>query len=243
MSKPKPKARPAAPKKPAPKASKPVAKAAPKSPSKAAASKAAAPKATAKPAAKPAPAPAPKAPPAKPGKPDPTASILESAQNIWLAGLGAFGKAQVEGGKLYQGLVKEGSALEQKTRKIAGAAADEVRGAVANSVTQVRERTQDTWSRLEQMFDARLTAALSKLGVPSRKDIEELTKRLDDISKDVRKQSIGMGVKTGFSNVMTTQVRRARDELGDLARELEEAQLAAKQAEKKPDSKKNASRK
>lgn len=242
MSKPKPKARPAAPKKPAPKASKPVAKAAPKSSSKAAAPKPA-PKAAAKPAAKPVPAPAPKAPPAKPGKPDPTASILESAQNIWLAGLGAFGKAQVEGGKLYQGLVKEGSALEQKTRKIAGAAVNDVRGAVANSVTQVRERTQDTWSRLEQMFDARLAAALSKLGVPSRKDIEELTKRLDDISKDVRKQSIGMGVKTGFSNVMTTQVRRARDELGDLARELEEAQLAAKQAEKKPDAKKNASRK
>jgi poly(hydroxyalkanoate) granule-associated protein len=168
---------------------------------------------------------------------------MESAQNIWLAGLGAFGKAQVEGGKLFQGLVKEGSALEQKTRKIAGAAANDVRGAVANSVTQVRERTQETWDRLEQMFDARLTAALSKLGVPTRKDIEELAKRVEDLSKDVRKQSIGMGVKTGFSNVMTTQVRRARDDLSDLARELEEAQLAAKQAESKQDGKKNASRK
>jgi len=246
MSKPKPKARPAAAKKPAPKASKPVAKAAPKSASKAATPKPVAkpaPKAAAKPAAKPAPAAAPKAPPAKPGKPDPTASIMESAQNIWLAGLGAFGKAQVEGGKLFQGLVKEGSALEQKTRKIAGAAANDVRGAVASSVTQVREKTQDTWQRLEQMFDARLTTALSKLGVPSRKDIEELTKRLDEMSKDMRKHSIGMGVKTGFSNVMTTQVRRARDDLSDLARELEEAQLAAKQADKKQDGKKNASRK
>jgi len=237
MSKPKAKPRPAAPKKPAPKpvpkASKPVPKAAPKP----------APKAAAKPASKPAPAPAPKAPPPKPGKADPTASIMESAQNIWLAGLGAFGKAQVEGGKLFQGLVKEGSALEQKTRKIAGAAANEVRGAVADSVTQVREKTQDTWQRLEQMFDARLTAALSKLGVPSRKDIEELTKRLDEMSKDMRKHSIGMGVKTGFSNVMTTQVRRARDDLSDLARELEEAQLAAKQSDKKSEGKKNASRK
>jgi poly(hydroxyalkanoate) granule-associated protein len=237
MSKPKPKTRPAAAKKPAPKASKPVAKAPPKAAVKPAA------KAAAKPASRPAPAPAAKAPPAKPGKPDPTASIMESAQNIWLAGLGAFGKAQVEGGKLFQGLVKEGSALEQKTRKIAGAAANDVRGAVSNSVTQVREKTQDTWQRLEQMFDARLTTALSKLGVPSRKEIEELTKRLDEMSKDMRKHSIGLGVKTGFSNVMTTQVRRARDELGDLARELEEAQLAAKQADKKQDGKKSASRK
>ena len=93
------------------------------------------------------------------------------------------------------------------------------------------------------MFDARLTAALSKLGVPSRKEIEELTKRLDDMSKDMRKHSIGIGVKTGFGNVMTTQVRRARDDLSDLARELEDAQLAAKQADKKHDGKKNAPRK
>jgi len=242
MSKPKPKPRAAAPKKPAPKpapkASKPVAKAAPKP----------TPKAAAKPASKPAPAPAAKAAPAKPapakaGKIDPAASIIESAQNIWLAGLGALGKAHVEGGKLFQGLVKEGNALEQKTRKIAGAATNEVRGAVANSVTQVRERTQETWGRLEQMFDARLTAALSKIGVPSRKDIEELTTRIDDLSKDMRKHSIGMGVKTGFGNVMTTQVRRARDDLSDLARELEEAQLAAKQADKKEPAKKTTPRK
>jgi poly(hydroxyalkanoate) granule-associated protein len=245
MSKPKPKARPVAAKKPAPKASKPAPKAAQKPAPKAAAkpalkpavkpsvkpAPAAATKSSAKPAAKPAPAAAPAA--KSSGKPDPTASILESAQNIWLAGLGAFGKAQVEGGKLYQGLVKEGSALEQKTRKIAGSAVDEVRGAVANSVTQVRERTQDTWARLEQMFDARLTAALSKIGVPSRKDLDELTKRIEELSKDMRKHSIGVGVKTGFGNVMTTQTRRARDDLSDLARELEEAQLAAKQAEKK----------
>jgi poly(hydroxyalkanoate) granule-associated protein len=244
MSKPKPKARPVAAKKPAPKASKPVAKAAhkplpkpsakpaPKPAAKAAPAAAAKPtpaKSAAKPAAKPAPTP-----PAKPaGKPDPTQSIMESAQNIWLAGLGAFGKAHVEGGKLFQGLVKEGSALEQKTRRIAGSAATEVRGAVTNSVTQVRERTQETWDRLEQMFDSRLTAALAKVGVPSRKDFDELTKRLDDLSKDMRKHSIGMGVKTGFGNVMTTQTRRPRDDLNDLARELEEAQLAAKQTAKK----------
>lgn len=243
MSKPKPKARPVAAKKPAPKASKPVAKAAqkpvpkpaPKPVPKPAAKATPVPpaKSSAKPAAKAAPVPPAKAAGKPAGKPDPTASIMESAQNIWLAGLGAFGKAHVEGGKLFQGLVKEGSALEQKTRRIAASAATDVRGAVANSVTQVRERTQDTWERLEQMFDSRLTAALAKVGVPSRKDFDELTKRLDELSKDMRKHSIGMGVKTGFGNVMTTQTRRPRDDLNDLARELEEAQLAAKQTQKK----------
>jgi poly(hydroxyalkanoate) granule-associated protein len=171
-------------------------------------------------------------------KADPGNSIMESAQHIWLAGLGAFGKAQQEGGKLFQSLVKEGSELEQKTRKIATGAASDVRGAVTASAAQVRDRTQESWDRLEQVFENRVSTALSKLNIPGRKEFDELTKRIEELSKEARKSTIGMGVKTGFGNVMTTSVRRARDDLNDLARELEEAQLAAKQAEKKGPAKK-----
>src|SRR3954471_15641425 len=66
----------------------------------------------------------------------PNKSIMESAQHIWLAGLGAFAKAQEEGGKLFEVLVKEGSTLEQRTRKIATGTVGEVRGAVESGVTQ-----------------------------------------------------------------------------------------------------------
>jgi poly(hydroxyalkanoate) granule-associated protein len=163
---------------------------------------------------------------------------MESAQHIWLAGLGAFGQAQQEGGKLFQTLVKEGSALESKTRKIAAGAAGEMRGALADSVTQAHERTQDAWDRLEQVFETHVSTALAKLNIPGRKEFDDLAKRIEELSKEARKSTIGMGVKTGFGNVMTTGVRRARDDLNDLARELEEAQLAAKQAEKKSPAKK-----
>src|SRR5262249_21982365 len=57
-------------------------------------------------------------------------SIMESAQHIWLAGLGAFAKAQGEGGKMFQSLIREGSDLEQKTRKIATGTVDDMRDAV-----------------------------------------------------------------------------------------------------------------
>ena len=33
-------------------------------------------------------------------------SLSESAQQIWLAGVGAFSRAQAEGTKLFEGLVK-----------------------------------------------------------------------------------------------------------------------------------------
>jgi len=158
-------------------------------------------------------------------------SIMESAQHIWLAGLGAFAKAQEQGGHLFENLLKEGSSLEQKTRKLATGKVDDVRDAVETGVTQVRERTQETWDRLEQVFETRVSRALSKLGVPGRKDLDELLKRVDELNREVRRLNGGSAKSLG--QVMTSTVRRARDDLSDLARELEEAQLAAKQSVKR----------
>ena len=61
-------------------------------------------------------------------------TLSESAQQIWLAGVGAFSRAQAEGGKLFEALVKEGMTLEQTARKIAGGRADVVREAVESRV-------------------------------------------------------------------------------------------------------------
>jgi poly(hydroxyalkanoate) granule-associated protein len=158
-------------------------------------------------------------------------SIMESAQQIWLAGLGAFAKAQEQGGHLFETLLKEGSSLEQKTRKLATGKVDDVRDAVESGVTQVRERTQETWDRLEQVFENRVSRALAKLGVPGRKDLDELLKRVDELNREVRR--LNGGTTRSLGQVMTNTVRRARDDLSDLARELEEAQLAAKQQVKR----------
>lgn len=59
----------------------------------------------------------------------------ESAQQVWLAGVGAFERAQAEGTKLFETLVKEGLSLEQITRKTAGGKAQAMRDAVAAAVT------------------------------------------------------------------------------------------------------------
>jgi poly(hydroxyalkanoate) granule-associated protein len=191
------------------------------------------PKLKAKPAAKPAAKAKPKL--SKSAKAGPAAvsskSIMESAQQIWLAGLGAFAKAQEQGGHLFETLLKEGSTLEHKTRKLATGKVDDVRDAVESGVSQVRERTQETWDRLEQVFENRVSRALGKLGVPARKDLDELLKRVDELNREVRR--LNGGNTKSLGQVMTSTVRRARDDLSDLARELEEAQLAAKQTVKR----------
>lgn len=111
----------------------------------------------------------------------------ESAQQVWLAGVGAFGRAQAEGSKLFESLVKEGLSLEQVTRKVAGGKVDAVRDAVESKVGQARERASDTWDRLEKVFEDRVQRALRRLEVPSREDLTALLDRVDALNAELRK--------------------------------------------------------
>lgn len=112
----------------------------------------------------------------------------ESAQQVWLAGVGAFGRAQAEGNKLFEALVKEGMGLEQTARRFAGGRAEVVRDAVENRVGQARDRATDTWDRLEKVFEDRVQRALVKLGVPGRDDLSDLSRRVESLTAELRKQ-------------------------------------------------------
>ncbi|MCY7355182.1 MAG: phasin family protein [Lysobacter sp.] len=114
-------------------------------------------------------------------------TLSESASQIWLAGMGAFGRAQAEGNKLFEVLVKEGTSLEQSARKLAGGRADAVRDAVENRVSQTRERAVDTWDKLEKVFEDRVQRALTKLGVPGRDDLSALMDRVDTLNAQLRR--------------------------------------------------------
>ena len=116
-------------------------------------------------------------------------SIVDSAQQIWMAGMGAFNRAQGEGSKLFEALVKEGMNIDQHTRKLAGGKVDAVRDAVENRVGVARERATDTWDRLEKVFEERVQRALNRLGVPSREDLSDLTARVNSLTDLLRKQA------------------------------------------------------
>lgn len=115
-------------------------------------------------------------------------SLSESAQQIWLAGVGAFSRAQAEGTKLFETLVKEGASLESSARKFAGKRAEEVRETVESRVEQARDRATDTWDRLEKVFEDRVQRALVKLGVPGREDLKDLSARVDGLTSELRRQ-------------------------------------------------------
>jgi poly(hydroxyalkanoate) granule-associated protein len=114
-------------------------------------------------------------------------SLVESAQQIWMAGVGAFTRAQGEGSKLFEALVTEGMNIEKTTRKLAGGRVEAVRDAVEDRVGAVRGRASDTWDRLENVFEDRVQRALNRLGIPGREDLVALSSRVDALSAQLRK--------------------------------------------------------
>lgn len=118
-------------------------------------------------------------------------AIRDSAQQIWLAGLGAFSKAQEEGGKVFEALVKEGLSLQRKTQAVAEEKFGAVTGKMTSMAGDVQSKAGQHWDKLETIFEERTAKALNKLGVPSAKDVEALIKRIDALSAQVAKLSKG----------------------------------------------------
>lgn len=112
-------------------------------------------------------------------------AILESSHQIWLAGLGAFAKAQGGGVKVFETLVKQGEGLEAKTRFAAAQTAQAARGAATAKAKEMQSIAGDTWDKLEQVFEKRVARALGRLGVYSAADVARLTERVDALSEAV----------------------------------------------------------
>lgn len=109
-------------------------------------------------------------------------AIKQSAAQIWLAGLGAFAKAQEEGGKVFEALVKEGGALHARTRKMTGHKVSEVSEKVGKVADDLSRQASGTWDRLEQVFEARVARSLARLGVPTKAELATLQKHVEELS-------------------------------------------------------------
>lgn len=132
-----------------------------------------------------------------------TRSLGESASQIWLAGMGAFGRAQAEGNKLFEVLVKEGMTLEQSARRLAGGRAEAVRDAVEKGVVQTRDRATETWDKLEKGFEDRVQRTLVRLGVPGRDDVNALRDRIDVLNTELRRANRAAAVRKTVSPAST----------------------------------------
>ena len=116
-------------------------------------------------------------------------TVKESAHQIWLAGLGAFSKAQAEGNKVFETLVREGVSLQRKTHAAAEDKINEVTHKMTDMAGGLSGKATQHWDKLESIFEERVAKALNRLGVPSAKDVDALMARIDALSTGVAKLS------------------------------------------------------
>jgi poly(hydroxyalkanoate) granule-associated protein len=126
----------------------------------------------------------------------PAKQVKETANKVWLAGLGAVAMAEEEGGKLFKGLVAKGKELEEVGRERLGEArekvetlADAARDRVETATSDVRGRASELWGKLEGEWDERMARTLKRFGVPTRDEISRLTRRIEELTRLVEKKS------------------------------------------------------
>jgi poly(hydroxyalkanoate) granule-associated protein len=123
-------------------------------------------------------------------------SVRESAQQIWLAGMGAFAKAQAEGKQVFDALVKEGVALQKKTQSVAEEKLGDVTTKMTSMADDVTAKAGKQWDKLESIFEERTAKAMKKLGVPSARDVQALMDRVDALSAQVSGKARSAAKKT-----------------------------------------------
>jgi poly(hydroxyalkanoate) granule-associated protein len=123
-------------------------------------------------------------------------SVKDSAQQIWLAGMGAFAKAQAEGRQVFDALVKEGSALQKKTQSAAEERFGDVSSKMSSMADDVTAKAGKQWDKLESIFEERTAKAMKKLGVPSARDVQALMDRVDALSAQVSGKARSAAKKT-----------------------------------------------
>ena len=116
--------------------------------------------------------------------------VKGSAKQIWQAGIGALTRAQAEGTKAVESLVKESMSIQRKTTAAAEEKISEATNKMSTLATDISSKANGQWDKLENIFEERVAKALNKLGVPSAKDVNALIARIDDLNKAVQKMSV-----------------------------------------------------
>ena len=135
----------------------------------------------------------------------------ESAEQIWLAGLGAFSKAQQEGGKVFNVLVQDGLALQKQAQAMAQEQFQAASSRFEDLTSKVSERAAEPLDKLESLFEQRVAKALQRLGIPSAQDLQALQTQIVLLSQELEQTRAQLRQEQGLADdeAATTPARKA----------------------------------
>ena len=109
--------------------------------------------------------------------------IMDSAHKVWLAGLGAVAMAEGEGAKFFGDLVSKGEKLESRSKKQTQERMEKAKGTVAG----LKVVAESYWETFGRTVDDQVTNVIHRIGVPTKEEIETLTKKVEDLTAAVDK--------------------------------------------------------
>jgi poly(hydroxyalkanoate) granule-associated protein len=147
-------------------------------------------------------------------------AISDSAQKIWLAGLGAFERAKAEGPKMFDTLVEQGRSLGGKAREAADQALKSVRDGASGAGGR--------FDKLEQVFEDRVSKSLGRLGVLTRGEVGDLSRQVSELSENVRSLMKQSGARASAGQ--SKGKRRAAAKAGAAKRKVKRAVSTARRS-------------
>jgi len=111
---------------------------------------------------------------------------IDIVRQLWLAGLGAFSKAEREGSLLFRYLVKEGEKIEIRTKGVAEDGVAKIRDRMEVTLEDVKDRATDTWDGWEQLIEDRVARILGRIGIPTQEEVQELSRRVEILTKNIQ---------------------------------------------------------
>lgn len=108
------------------------------------------------------------------------------ARKALLASLGAVSLSRKEGVRIVGNLLGQGQELRERTVKFAEGTVADVRSRVAGVIGQVQQRAAANFGKIEVAVGGQVTRVLGRLGVPSKSDVQALSRRVADLSKQVK---------------------------------------------------------
>jgi poly(hydroxyalkanoate) granule-associated protein len=127
-------------------------------------------------------------------------ALRESAERIWLAGLGAFERMKSEGPRMFETLVEQGRSMSAQAKDAADKA---LRG-----MREANFEGAGRWEKFEQAIQERVSKSLSGLGVMTNREVEALSKQVAELNEHVR-NLMAAGAATTSTGGRSTGARKA----------------------------------
>ena len=123
--------------------------------------------------------------------------LRDSVEQVWLAGLGALALTEEEGSRFFRSLVKRGEGFERRTK-----------ARLVKAMAAAREAPGSAMTRVEVGFDGAMSGALHRLGVPTQREITNLTRRVEGLASALERRPSPSRRSAGTRATPTARPRR-----------------------------------